>query len=615
MNIRISFLFISDDEGILLPKKNWAGPFPPAKSSYGSFRRLYTSLRVPHNMDLPASSIFSHEATVSSSTTGEPILIPAAAIQYPGEEQKAGGQEATGSIQVPVRNETFGSVGSSEDDSSSEVTIVNFGKNDTGCPYNWSQNKKRFVVFNGIVTVFNSTLGSALPSNSVTFIANDFGVDSDKGNPELVLPISVFLVGYVLGPLLFGPLSEWSGRRFPILLAFAGYTMSLIGCALVNDWAGMLAFRLLGGVFGGAPLSIIGGLLADIYRDPGPRGRAMSFFMASIILAPLLSPILSGYISEISWRWTFWVALMIAGISWIPLMFLPETYGPVILSRRAARMRKVALAEGHANTDIFAPIDVENRDWRHLVTVILARPLRMFATEMIVLAVCLYLSLAFAIFYMSFQLYPIIFRGVYGMGLGVSGLMFLPIGAGTIMALVMALHYDRYLEKSKRAGKAWTQREESRRLPLACLAGPLYVIALLWLGWSSRSNVPWVVPFLAGIPLGMGTLFVFIGLLNYLGDAYSIYAASAMAAASCCRSIFGAVLPLAAAPMYKAWGIGWASSFLALLSFIMSAVPFAFIYYGDTIRERSAFCKLVQQQLREKTSPDEKNGNACEPNV
>jgi MFS family permease len=391
--------------------------------------------------------------------------------------------------------------------------------------------------------------------------------------------------------------------------------MSLLGCALVHNWCGFLIFRLLGGVFGSAPLTIVGGLLADVYKDPRTRGRAMAYFQASVIFAPLVAPTLSGFVSVTSWRWTFWAALIIAGVSWIPVMFLPETYGPVILSRRAAQIRKAAATEGRSVPDIYAPIDIENRNWHYILTVILARPIRMLTTEMIVLAVCLYLSIAFAIFYMAFQSYPMIFRGIYGMSLGVSGLMFLPVGAGTFIALGVVLYYDNYLTKARRAGKQWTNKEESRRLPLACLGGPLYVIALLWLGWSSRSDVHWVVPFLAGVPFGMGTLFIFIGLLNYLGDAYSVYSASAMAAAACCRSTFGAVLPLAATPMYKAWGIGWASSFLALLSFMMCGIPFIFIYYGDAIRERSAFCRMVQQELSAKGEDDDKHEKSASSSV
>lgn len=80
------------------------------------------------------------------------------------------------------------------------------------------------------------------------------------------------------------------------------------------------------------------------------------------------------------------------------------------------------------------------------------------------------------------------------------------------------------------------------------------VVALFWLGWTARASIHWIVPMLAGLPFGIGFLFIFMALLNYLADAYGIYTASAMAAASCTRSIFGAILPLAAKPMYTTLG-------------------------------------------------------------
>ena len=113
---------------------------------------------------------------------------------------------------------------------------------------------------------------------------------------------------------------------------------------------------------------------------------------------------------------------------------------------------------------------------------------------------------------------------------------------------------------------------------------------------------------LAGIFFGIGFMLIFMALLNYITDAYGIYAASGMAATSCCRSIVGAMLPLAADPMYKTLGIAWASSLLGFLSLAMSIIPFAFLKYGDRIRANSRFCQELKRKRekleREKASPE-----------
>jgi len=231
-----------------------------------------------------------------------------------------------------------------------------------------------------------------------------------------------------------------------------------------------------------------------------------------------------------------------------------------------------------------------------MATVTLTRPLRMLFFELIVAATSLYLSLAYSIFYMYFEAYPIVFQGIYGMSTGVSGLMFLPIGLGACISTGIFMLYDSFLQRAKAHDKEWTRKEESRRLPLAYLGGPLYVIALFWLGWTSRADVPWVVPFLAGIPFGMGFVLIFMALLNYVTDAYEIFAASAMAAGACTRSLAGAVLPFAAKPMYDRLGVAWASSLLGLLSLGLCVIPFAFVGYGETIRSRSRFCTYLKER-------------------
>ncbi len=87
------------------------------------------------------------------------------------------------------------------------------------------------------------------------------------------------------------------------------------------------------------------------------------------------------------------MGLIVAGVSLILLLFLPETYGPTILKHRAQTMRKET-----GNPNIFAPIELEKKGVRQMMTVTLTRPLRMIAFEAIVLFTCAYLSLAYAIF-------------------------------------------------------------------------------------------------------------------------------------------------------------------------------------------------------------------------
>ncbi|KAI9737628.1 MAG: hypothetical protein M1818_005632 [Claussenomyces sp. TS43310] len=480
-------------------------------------------------------------------------------------------------------------------------TVISWHHNDAENPYNWPAWKKVWIVFVGVISALNSTLGSSLPSNAISYIAEDFHVTNET---QLVLPISVFVLGYVFGPMLYGPLSETYGRKAITVPTFTCFTIFTMACALAPTWAALIVFRFLCGMVGSAPIALVGGLYADIYSDPLARGRAIAMFMAATGVGPLFAPLISGYISpERGWRWTFWVGLIFAGASWFAVVTVPETYGPVLLARRAKRLRRE-----RKDPNIFAPLELERKGFRQMATVTLTRPVRMLFFELIVAATCAYLALAYAIFYMFFEAYPIIFEDIYGFSTGVAGLMFLPNVFGEILAVGVALLWDTYLSRAKARNAPWTQREEARRLPLACLAGPLWVISLFWMGWTARPGVHWVVPFLAGIPYGMGFVLIFIAMLNYITDAYQIFAASALAATSCARSIAGSVLPFAARPMYKTLGVAWASSLLGFASLVMCFIPFIFFWYGEAIRERSKFCVYLKEmkEQQDSTADEEK---------
>ena len=240
----------------------------------------------------------------------------------------------------------------------------------------------------------------------------------------------------------------------------------------------------------------------------------MALFMAATTWGPCGGPVISGYISVIDWRWSFWVLLIFAGATWIPLLLVPETLGPVLLKRRAQRIRKK-----NPTDEVYAAIELEQKDLSHVITVVLSRPLRMFCFEALVLFTCLYTSFAYAIFYMLLVAYPIVYERTYGFSTGEEGLTFLTIGVGAIIASAIYLTYDVVLRRAHARDAPWSRSEETRRLPLACLAGPFFVISCFWVGWTARKDVHWTVPVLSGIPFGIGYLLLFMALLNYLVDA------------------------------------------------------------------------------------------------
>ncbi|KAJ5625122.1 hypothetical protein N7510_001431 [Penicillium lagena] len=457
-------------------------------------------------------------------------------------------------------------------------TIVSFGPHDPGNPVNWKKGKKALVLLAGVMQVMNSTIGSSICSNAIPQIGDTFNVHNEQ---LLVLPISVFLIGYIVGPLIWGPSSEYFGRKRPLLIAFCGFMIFTLACALSNSYTSLLIFRLFNGMMASAPIAATGGLFADVHDDPTQRGRLMAYYMACTTFGPIMGPWVSGFVAVVSWRWCFWIGLICAGTTLPLVIFMPETYAPVILKRRAKKLRKET-----GNSNLWSPLDMDSRNLKQMFLITISRPFRMLIHESIVSLTSLYLALAYAIFYLYFEAYPIIFQGIYGMS---------PVGVGAIFACIVFIWYDGYLARAKARGAPWAYIEEYRRLPLACIGGPLYVISLFWVGWTASPNIHWVVPFLSGIPFGMGYLLIFMAMLNYLTDAYVTLSASAQSAASCTRSIFGAILPLATKPMFDRLGVHWACSLIAFLSLGVSIIPFAFIRFGDRIRANSKFCQELKR--------------------
>lgn len=453
------------------------------------------------------------------------------------------------------------------------------------------QERKTFVLITSVATVVNSSLSSSLPGNAIPYIVSDFRLDLREHDSLLVTPISFFLIGYVFGPLVFAPLSEAWGRQRLLLSAFVAYTGFTLGCCLAPSWTALLVFRLLTGITGSAPLAIVPGIIADVYSDPIARGRAVAGFMVTVVVAPLIAPSISGALSETSWRWVFWTALILAGVTLVPLVFLPETHRRTIALRCRSRERRKVNTLSHEKTAVKT-----DHEWHNMFTVVLVRPLRMLTTELIAATTCFYLAVIYAIFYMYFQVYPLIFSGVYGMSTSISGLMFFPIGVGACFSLPVFYLFDRHFKQAQTEGKPWAMREGSRRLPLVCAGGPLMAISMFWLGWSANPAIPWVVPFLSGFLFGLGDLLIFTPLLNYLADSYGVFAASAMAASSSTRSVLGAVLPLASFPIYDGLGIAWATSLLACLTLLLSVTPFVFMRYSKAMRNRSKFCQIVYNE-------------------
>ncbi|KAG8938133.1 hypothetical protein FRC00_000561, partial [Tulasnella sp. 408] len=259
------------------------------------------------------------------------------------------------------------------------------GPDDPENPKNWSRLYRWFLTMASGLLALNASFASSAPAGVLDQLIDHFNLSRILAT----LTISLFVVGYCVGPLAWGPLSEHYGRR-PILLAgLFGYTAFQIGGAIAETKEEVLVFRFLGGAFAASPMTVTGAILADLW-DADTRGKAIAFFAMAPGAGPALGPIVSGYIDVggASWRWLFGVLAIFAGFCFFLVLFvIPETYGPAIQARKATRKRK----ETNDN-QWFSELEAEDIALAVRLERVLARPFKILAFEPMLLAITLYMS-------------------------------------------------------------------------------------------------------------------------------------------------------------------------------------------------------------------------------
>jgi DHA1 family multidrug resistance protein-like MFS transporter len=223
-----------------------------------------------------------------------------------------------------------------------------------------------------------------------------------------------------------------------------------------------------------------------------------------------------------------------------------------------------------------------------IVTKYLFRPFQMLVQEPILLAITIYLALIYGILYLFFEAYPISFGEVRGWkSLGVAALPFIGILIGVILGVCLIIYTTktRFARKLAKHGKVVP---EERLVPMM-IASVLLPIGLFWFGWTSSPEISWVPQVIAGVPIGLGILVIFMQGLNYIIDVYMMFANSAIAANTLVRSALGGSFPLFATQMYQNLGVDWASSVLGFITLAMIPIPILFFIYGAKIRAMSKF--------------------------
>ncbi|MCJ1470145.1 hypothetical protein MMC07_008790 [Pseudocyphellaria aurata] len=453
------------------------------------------------------------------------------------------------------------------------------GLEDAKNPMNWTPARKWATIALVSAITFITAMASTLFAPGVPLLMQEFRSD----NEELAsFTVSVYVIGFCVGPLVLSPLSELYGRS-PIMHASnVFFFIFTIACGVSSNLAMFIVFRLFMGIAGCPPLTLGGGTIADL-QPPEKRGMALSIWTMGPLMGPVIGPVVGGYLAQSAgWRWIFWFSAILTGVLTVfSFFFLSETYAPTILNSKAKRLR-----EETGNPNLKSKYD-KGQTPKQLFTAAIVRPTKMLLRSPIVFLLAIYMAMVYSYLYFLFTTFTSVFEDQYGFSTGEAGLAYLGLGVGFLIGqLGVGVTSDRYLKiKAISAGGM----KPEHRLPPLVIGAFLVPIGLLWYGWSAQYRVHWIVPIVGTAFIGVGTLFAFLPIQMYLVDAFEIYAASAIATNTVVRSLFGATLPLAGSPLYTTLGLGWGNTLLALIALALSPMPILLIKYGERIRTDPRF--------------------------
>ncbi|KAI1087739.1 benomyl/methotrexate resistance protein [Rostrohypoxylon terebratum] len=509
-------------------------------------------------------------------------------FRYPDEDDaslwKQCLQRDTGSTAIPSgeqANQLVGDLrsGSIVEDSQDTYLVQWYGPDDPENPQNWTERWKLLVASLMCILNFSFYIASSIYVPGIPSIMEEFG------SSEIVatLGLSLFTIGYGLGPMLWSPMSEIPqlGRSPLYFWTFLAFILLQLPTGFAVNMPMFLVFRVLTGFLGSPPLATGGATIIDMY-DPARAGYGICILSSFGVLGPVFGPIIGGFAAPVEgWRWTIWIFTWLCALVVILLFFLlPETSAANILYRRAKRLREMT---GDNRFRSQSEIDAAHHTVRDYF-LILSRAFTLTFSEPIVFFMDLYSALLYGVLFLWFESFPLVFGDIYGFSAETQGLAFLGIFIGALVTVPFFLAWIKYGIIPKFTKPSF---RPEMVLPPTFVGAVTLPICLFWYGWTARDSIHWIVPIIGSSLFTVCVVTLFNTVFNYLGISYPTYAASIFAGNALFRASFGASFPLFARELFRQLGIGPGNSLLGGIAVIFVPIPFVFYRYGVRIRHMS----------------------------
>jgi MFS transporter, DHA1 family, multidrug resistance protein len=171
-------------------------------------------------------------------------------------------------------------------------------------------------------------------------------IESDLGEQGVEHTMAAFLIGQSIGQLFFGPISDRFGRKPPLYVGLALFTLGSLGCMLASSMFLLIAMRTVQAL-GGCASVVIGRAIVRDRCEPDEAARAFSTLMLIVALGPIIAPMLGGWIvTALGWRAIFGFQCLMGAVLLLAMHFvLTESRDP----RHVVPFELGAVARGYGH--------------------------------------------------------------------------------------------------------------------------------------------------------------------------------------------------------------------------------------------------------------------------
>src|SRR5919204_3989989 len=163
------------------------------------------------------------------------------------------------------------------------------------------------VAISVMLGTFMEVLDTTVVNVSLPHIAGSLSATVD----EATWVLTSYLVANAIILPMTGWLSNQFGRKRMLMISVGGFTLSSVLCGMAPNLPALIIFRIIQGATGGGLQPLSQAILLEAF-PPEDRGKAMAFWALGIVVAPMLGPVLGGWITDsYSWRWVFYINLPI----------------------------------------------------------------------------------------------------------------------------------------------------------------------------------------------------------------------------------------------------------------------------------------------------------------